>query len=100
MSTLTLSRDLTAADVGTGTWAIVFTTADSQFTAEQDITFTISLPVPAEGPPVLTGWPTAVTLTSNMTAGTVIASGMVTDSDGTAFTGTVSVGSAPLVFTP
>ena len=99
MSQITLSRDLTAADDGTGAWNIVATTADGQFSATLTITFTISPPVPAEGPPVFSGWPTSVSLTDNMTAGTVVASGSLLDSDGTPFNGTVDVGTAPLVFT-
>ena len=100
MSQITLSRDLTAADDGSGSWTIVATTADGQFSANLVITYTIAPPVPAEGPPVFSGWPTSVNLTDNMTAGTVVASGSLLDSDGTPFNGTVDVGSAPLVFTP
>jgi hypothetical protein len=100
MSTLALSRNLTSADDGTGSWTIVATTADGQFSANLVITYTTSPPVPAEGPPIFSGWPTAVTLTDNMLAGAVVASGTLTDSDGTPFNGTVNVGGAPLVFTP
>jgi len=99
MSTLTLSRNLTSADDGTGSWTIVATTADGQFSANLVITYTISPPVAAEGPPVFSGWPSAVTLTDNALAGAVVASGTLLDSDGTAFDGTVNVGTAPLVFT-
>lgn len=100
MSTLVLSRNLTSADDGTGSWTVVATTADGQFSANLVITYTIGPPVPAEGPPVFTGWPTAVTLTDNMLAGAVVASGTLLDSDGTAFDGTVNVGGAPLTFMP
>ena len=79
MSQITLSRDLTAADDGTGSWTIVATTADGQFSANLVITYTIAPPVPAEGPPVFSGWPTSVNLTDNMTAGTVVASGSLLD---------------------
>ena len=99
MSTLTLSRNLTSADDGTGSWTVIATTADGQFSANLVITFTISPPVAAEGPPVFSGWPVSVQLTDNMLAGAVVASGTLTDSDGTPFNGTVNVGSAPLVFT-
>jgi hypothetical protein len=56
----------------------------------------VTLPVP-----VFLGWPSAVTLPSNSPAGTVVASGFLVMSDGSAFTGTVSVGNqAPIIFQP
>ena len=54
MSTVVLSRALTSADDGTGTWDIVFTTADGMFNATLSIVYTITPAVPAEGPPVIT----------------------------------------------
>ena len=98
MSQLVLSRALTPADDGVQTWTITATTADGQFSAQLVITATIAPPVPAEGPPVFSGWPTAVNLVDNAAAGSVVASGTLLDSDGTPFNGTVDVGSAPLSF--
>jgi hypothetical protein len=99
MSQLVLSRDLTAADdTQNGVCNVVATTADGKFTATLTITFTISPPVAAEGPPVFTGWPTAVALADNMTAGTLVASDMLTDSDGTPFNGTFAVNGGPFTF--
>ena len=42
MSTVVLSRALTSADDGTGTWDIVFTTADCMFNATLSIVYTIT----------------------------------------------------------
>ena len=98
MSQLVLSRALTPADDGVQTLTITATTADGQFSAQLVITATIAPPVPAEGPPVFSGWPTAVNLVDNAAAGSVVASGTLLDSDGTPFNGTVDVGSAPLSF--
>ena len=95
MSQLVLARDLTSADDGTGSVNVVATTADGQFNATLTITYTIAAPTPAEGPPIFSGWPTSVNLTDNMKAGTVVASGSLTDSDSTPFNGTISV-SSPL----
>lgn len=98
MSQLVLSRALTPADDGVQTWTITATTADGQFSAQLVITATIAPPVAAEGPPVFSGWPTAVNLVDNAAAGSTVASGSLLDSDGTPFNGTVDVGTAPLTF--
>jgi hypothetical protein len=98
MSQLVLSRALTPTDDGVQTWTITATTADGQFSSQLVITATIAPPVAAEGPPVFSGWPTAVSLADNAAAGSLVASGSLLDSDGTPFNGTVSVGSAPLTF--
>ena len=99
MSTLVLSRALTPADDGTGTWDIVATTADGMFSATLTITYTITPAVPAEGPPIFSPASMAVSLPDNSAAGMTVWTGTLTNSDGSAFNGTVSVGSAPLTFT-
>ena len=100
MSTVVLSRALTSADDGTGTWDIVFTTADGMFNATLSILYTITPAVPAEGPPVITPATATVSLPDNSAAGMAVWTGTVTNSDGSAFNGTVNVGGAPLTFTP
>jgi hypothetical protein len=101
VSTLVLSRALTSADDGTGTWTVTAVPADGSQSASIQIAFTIAAPV--EGPPVFSGWPTTVMMADNAPAGTVVASGTLTDAGGTAFTGSVSMvdqngNSAPLTF--
>ena len=100
MSTVVLSRALTSADDGTGTWDIVFTTADGMFNATLSIVYTITPAAPAEGPPVITPATMTVSLPDNSAAGMSVWVGTVTNSDGSAFNGTVNVGGAPLTFTP
>lgn len=99
MSTLVLSRALTPADDGTGTWEVVATTADGTFQATLSISYTIAPAAPAEGPPVFAPPSAAVSLADDSAAGTSVWSGTLTNSDGSAFNGTVSVGTAPLTFT-
>ena len=60
----------------------------------------VTLPVP-----VLLGWPSSVTLPDNAPAGTIVASGFVVMSDGSPFTGTVTIidevgNPAPVIFQP
>lgn len=95
MSTLVLSRALTPADDGTGTWTITATDSDGQ-SASINISFTIAAAVA----PVFSGWPASVNLPDTAPAGMVVASGTIMNSDGSAFTGTVGVGNAPLTFMP
>jgi hypothetical protein len=57
------------------------------------------------GPPEFSGWPSAVILADNSPAGTVVASGSIVNSDGSAFTGTITITDAtgnlaPVTFQP
>ena len=103
MSTLILSRALTSADDGSGTWTVTATDADGQ-SASIQIAFTISPPAVQQAP-VFTGWPPSVTMPDNSPAGAVVASGTIMNNDGSAFTGTVAMvdqngNAAPLTFQP
>lgn len=101
MSTLVLSRDLTSADDGTGTWTVTATDADGQ-SASITIAFTISAPTVQQAP-MFSGWPQSVALMDNATAGSMVAEGSITNNDGSAFSGNVVVvdqagNTAPLTF--
>jgi hypothetical protein len=106
MSQFAFTRALTPADdVANAVWTANAVTADGKFTAPLTFTVSIAPPIAAEGPPVWSGWPSAVAFSDLSPAGTVFASGSLTDSDGTAFTGTVTMTDAngnpvPVAFTP
>lgn len=86
------TRALTPADdVANAVWTANAVTADGKFTTPLAFTVTIAPPLPAEGPPIWSGWPAAVSFSDLAPAGTVFATGNLTDSDGSAFTGTVTM---------
>ena len=89
MSNLLFTRDLTPADdVSDAMWSFTFTTADGKNNVVVGLTVSITSVV--EGPPLVSGWPAAVTIPDTAKAGSILASGSVTNSDGSPFTGTLS----------
>ena len=100
MSTVVLSRALTSADDGTGTWDIVFTTADGMFNKTLAIATRSPRRFRPRGRRSSPRTTATVSLPDNSAAGMAVWTGTVTNSDGSAFNGTVNVGGAPLTFTP
>jgi len=88
MSTLNLSRALTPADDGSGSWKVTATDADGN-SASVTIAYTI---VSAQAP-VFANFPAAVTIPDNSPAGFNLlpANATLANNDGSAFTGATTV---------
>ena len=87
MSSLVLSRTLTSADDGVFTWTVTATQNGASVSASLAVTISATPPVPT----TISLNPAVVSLVDNAAAGTLVSTPTITMSDGSDFSGTVTI---------